>query len=181
MTSTVAPRSGAVGALAWQIPLAALLAVVAVSGAGFGPRTVGMLYVAAVTPELARVDILEQRLPNRLVLPGLPLGFAALAADWAVTGALDVAVMVAAVVTFGLFVVLGSAGGVGMGDVKLAALLGLVALDLPAAISSPVIAFLLGGMVSIAILVTRGRGNRFPFGPFLLLGYWITVAWEACA
>ena len=71
--------------------------------------------------------------------------------------------------------------GFGMGDVKLAALLGLfagyrswgsVALSVFAAIA-------IGGIVSIVLLLA-GRADRkttVPFGPALVLGAWVAIAY----
>ena len=71
----------------------------------------------------------------------------------------------------GTLFLLALTGGMGMGDVKLAAVLGLAAPTTTVAVASPAIAFLSGGVVSLVVLVLRGRGSRIPFGPFLLLGY----------
>jgi leader peptidase (prepilin peptidase)/N-methyltransferase len=46
------------------------------------------------------------------------------------------------------------------------------------AILSPLLAFVLGGLVSAVILATRRgtRATRIPFGPFMLVGFWAAVA-----
>src|SRR4051812_37292845 len=56
--------------LAWQLPLALALAGAAVALVGLRPALLGALYLAAVTPELTRIDLREHRLPDRLTLPG---------------------------------------------------------------------------------------------------------------
>lgn len=80
-----------------------------------------------------------------------------------------------------------------MGDVKLAGVLGGAAglISVPAAILSPVLAFVAGGMASVVVLVVTFFGRRdlplkqawavtketkIPFGPFMLLGFWVAVA-----
>ena len=65
-------------------------------------------------------------------------------------------------------------GGLGGGDVKLAAGLGLW-LGWEAAIIAVWIAFLLGGMAAALLLITRRRRRQdgIPFGPFLALGGYI--------
>ncbi len=68
--------------------------------------------------------------------------------------------------------------GMGMGDVKLVALIGLVAGSLGAAevIVAAVAGFFSGGIVGLAVLlVRRQRGQTMPFGPFLALGAAIGV------
>jgi leader peptidase (prepilin peptidase)/N-methyltransferase len=62
-------------------------------------------------------------------------------------------------------------GGMGMGDVKLAGVMGLC-LGLPVA-PALLIAFFAGSIVGVAIMLRHGAGARkraVPFGPFLALG-----------
>jgi leader peptidase (prepilin peptidase)/N-methyltransferase len=70
-------------------------------------------------------------------------------------------------------------GGMGMGDVKLAAVLGLASPTATVAIASPLLAFLTGGVAAVVVLLVRGRGSRIPFGPFLLAGYTGALVVEA--
>lgn len=186
MPSTrVRPRGGRDGAapaptpvsggrtLAWQLPLSIGLAVLAIFAVGPQLAALPLLYLAAVTPELVRVDLREHRLPNRLVLPGIAIGLAAAAIQWAETGTL--VPLIAGTAYFTFLFVLNLTGGMGMGDVKLGAVLGLASSTTALAVLSPVIAFLLGGLVSVAVLVARGRGARIAFGPYLLAGFWLAV------
>jgi len=145
-------------------------AVLAALAFGLGPATIPALYLAAVTPELVRVDLREHRLPNRMVVPGIVVGLVACA----LTG--SPIPVIAALAFAGLLWVLGLAGGIGMGDVKLAALLGLASPTPAIAVAAPTVAFLLGGAAAFLVLATRGRGARIAFGPWLLAGYWLTVA-----
>jgi leader peptidase (prepilin peptidase)/N-methyltransferase len=75
--------------------------------------------------------------------------------------------------------ILNLVGGMGMGDVKLGAALGLASWTPAVAVRSPVIAFLIGGLVSVVLLIAGRRGRRIAFGPFLLGGFWAAVALEA--
>ncbi|KQR54214.1 hypothetical protein ASF88_05235 [Leifsonia sp. Leaf336] len=109
-----------------RIALAAGLGVALLGARDAGPAAVGALYVAAVTAALVQYDLRQRRLPDALVLPGL--AFAALGALWsALSASSGIAVVVtAALCGLGVllaFLVLASGGGLGMGDVKLAALL----------------------------------------------------------
>ena len=65
-------------------------------------------------------------------------------------------------------------GGLGGGDVKLATALGLW-LGWEAAVIAVWIAFVLGGIAAVLLLITRRRGRRdgMPFGPFLSVGGYI--------
>ncbi len=167
--------------------LALAVALVAVVGAwqlmvqpghGLG-GLIGLLYLAAVTPELWRIDAAEHRLPNALVLPGYPLALAGVAVDWVVAGHERWTALLAGAGYFGFLLLLSFAGGMGMGDVKLAGLLGILLghLGLDAVLVGVVSAFFAGGVVSAVLLATgHGRGRRIPFGPFLLAGFWLGVA-----
>ena len=73
--------------------------------------------------------------------------------------------------TFLLVAALAYPGGMGMGDVKLAGVMGLC-LGLPVA-PALLIAFLTGSVVGVGIMLRHGAAARkraVPFGPFLALG-----------
>ena len=168
------PRIASIGGMpriGWQLPLTLALGVLAWVAIGPVVAAIPALYVAAVTPELARIDLAEHRLPNRLVVPGIAIGLLAAAGSWATTGAVPFVPLAAGAVYFGVLFVVALPGGMGMGDVKLAAALGLASPTTTVALASPLIAFLLGGVVALVVLITRGRDRRIPFGPFLLAGY----------
>ncbi len=69
-------------------------------------------------------------------------------------------------------------GALGDGDVKLAGFIGLVT-GFPLVIEALVLAILSGGLVSLLLIVTRRRALRdpIPYGPFLILGGWVTMVW----
>jgi leader peptidase (prepilin peptidase)/N-methyltransferase len=171
--------AGATARVLWQALLAGMLAVVGAYAVGAHPFVLPVVYLAAVTPELIRVDLRERRLPNRLVLPALGLGLAAIVVEWVQTGVLPIAPLAAAGAYAGFLLVLALFGGMGMGDVKLGAALGLASWTPTVGVLSPVIAFLAGGVFSVVLLARRGRGGSIAFGPFLLAGFWIAVALEA--
>ncbi len=69
-------------------------------------------------------------------------------------------------------------GSLGGGDVKLAALVGLIT-GFPLVIEALVLTILIGAAASLILLVTRVRGPRdpIPYGPFLIAGAVITLLW----
>jgi leader peptidase (prepilin peptidase)/N-methyltransferase len=168
-----------------------ILAVVAFSAVGITLATIPLLYLAVVTPELVRVDVREHRLPNRLVLPGIGLGLVAWLIESIVSlaggGRIPLTPIVAGAV-FALFLLgLSALGGMGMGDVKLAAALGLASWVPFVAVLSPVVGFLCGGVGSVIVIATRRRrregsaAQRMAFGPYLLAGFWVAAALVAWA
>jgi leader peptidase (prepilin peptidase)/N-methyltransferase len=153
--------------------LGVLLAVAAVAAVGVRPLTVGLVWLAVVTPRLIAVDIAEHRLPDAVVLPSLGVAGGAVLLDGSA-----VPTALAAAAGYGLLLLaLHVLGGMGLGDVKLAPVLGLLtgALGPLAAVASPLLAFLTGGVAAVAVLVRRGAGAAMPFGPAMLLGAWAAV------
>jgi leader peptidase (prepilin peptidase) / N-methyltransferase len=149
-------------------------------------------YLAAIGVALALIDLDTHRLPNAIVLPSYPVLAALLAlASW---GTGDWTALVRAVVGgVALWVAyfamcLAYPAGMGFGDVKLAGLLGgaLAWLGWGAFAVGAFGAFLLGGIFSVGLLVTRraSRGSGIPFGPWMLLGALLGIAvgepvWDA--
>ena len=160
----------------WRLPAAAVLAAVALVAVGPDPRALPLVYLAAVTPTLCAVDALERRLPNSLVLPGYLVAATGIVAHWIVSGEFSTVAVVSGVLYFVVMLAFAVAGGMGMGDVKLAGALGLSAglVSATAAVVSPLVAFVLGGIAAIGAL-RGGRGASIPFGPFLLAGFWVAV------
>lgn len=164
------------GILLVQLPASMAAAALAVAALGLAPHTIPALYLAAVAPELIRVDLREHRLPNRMTLPGIGVGLAAATTTWAMTGQVPLEALGAAAASASLLLVLGLGGGMGMGDVKLAAVIGLASPTPLVAVTAPLVAFLVGGVAGVIVLVARGRGTRIAFGPYLLAGYGVALA-----
>lgn len=162
------------------VAVSVALAVVSVLALGPGSALVPALALAAAAPSLARIDLAEHRLPNRLVVPAIVAGVVGVALDWLVAGPPLVSLAAAAAYA-GVLFVLALFGGMGMGDVKLAFALGLASPTLTIALVSPLLAFLLGGVAAVVVLVRRGPKARIAFGPFLLAGYFGALVLVAIA
>jgi len=80
--------------------------------------------------------------------------------------------------TLFLLIAIASRGGMGWGDVKLAALIGL-ATGFPLVFFSIIMGAILGGIVAVALVIARKRKRRqtIPFGPFLAVAAMITLLW----
>jgi leader peptidase (prepilin peptidase)/N-methyltransferase len=136
------------------------------------------LYLAAVGVALAVIDIDLLRLPNAIVLPSYAVGLllllpAAVAhGDWA-AGLRALAAMTA-LWAFYFALAFAVPGGMGFGDVKLAGLLGLYLgwLGWGSVLVGTFAAFVLGGLVGVALMLLRraGRKTAVPFGPHMLAG-----------
>ncbi len=154
------------------------LALVGLIAVGWSPALVGVLYLAAVTPALVRIDLAVHRLPNLLVLPGYAAAGLTVVLSGIVDGRLAAAALITGAAWFGFLLLLNLVGGMGMGDVKLGGVLGLVlgAISVDAAVLGPMLAFVSGGIAALVLLIIRRRrGTRMPFGPFLLLGFWAAL------
>jgi leader peptidase (prepilin peptidase)/N-methyltransferase len=125
---------------------------------------------AAMLIAVADIDIEHRIVPNRILAP---MAIWALAASAVVRPDKLPELLIAGAAAFTLLLVAALAypGGMGMGDVKLAGVMGLC-LGLPVA-PALLIAFFTGSIVGVAIVVRHGAGARkraLPFGPFLALG-----------
>ncbi|MFC2018559.1 prepilin peptidase [Chloroflexota bacterium] len=71
-----------------------------------------------------------------------------------------------------------SRGGMGWGDVKMAALIGLI-VGFPLVFLALLMAAVIGGLVAgcLLLLKVKRRGEAIPFGPFLSLATMITLFW----
>ena len=157
--------------ISWRYPLVELLtasllaAVVLVKGADAGALP-GVALVLLLVP-IAMIDIDHQIIPNRLTLVGAVLApLTVLLGD---PGALPSHLIAgAAAGGFLLLAAVAYPSGMGMGDVKLAGVMGLFlgASVVPAMF----VGFLAGSVVGGFVAARAGRRTRIPFGPFLALG-----------
>lgn len=130
----------------------------------------GIGLILLVVP-IALIDLETRLIPNRLTLPGAVLAIVlGLALD--PSGEPGRLIAGAAAGGFLLIAALAYPGGMGMGDVKLAGMMGLF---LGAAVAPALLIALLSGTALGAVIIARrgaraGRKTAVPFGPFLALG-----------
>jgi leader peptidase (prepilin peptidase)/N-methyltransferase len=124
----------------------------------------------------ALIDLEHRIIPNRLTAAGAVL---ALAIGFALDPSGEPERLLAAAGAGGLLLVAALAypGGMGMGDVKLAGMMGLF---LGAAVAPAILVALVAGVVLGAAVIARkgaqeGRKTAVPFGPFLALGALVGV------
>lgn len=165
-----------------MVLVSVVLAALAVAAFGLDTGLLTGFALAAAAPELFRTDVAQHRLPNRLTYLALLAGIASAGVSWLATGVPPLVPIVAGVAYGGLFLVFALFGGMGMGDVKLAAALGLASPTLTIAVFSPMLTFLSGGVVAVAVLFRRGRAahtEHIAFGPFMLSGYFGALIFAA--
>ncbi len=124
------------------------------------------------------IDARSHRLPNRIVLPALGVLLVLVVVDALVTG--DGSRLLRAILgmlLLGLFYALlrgASGGGIGGGDVKLAAAIGLVLCwhGWGVFLLGAAMAFVLGALYALALLLLRRvqRSTRIAFGPWMIAG-----------
>lgn len=132
---------------------------------------------------LAVIDIRHHRLPNRLVALGAAFGVLSLGVA-AVTGGRGedlLRALLAGVAVCAAYLALRllSPSGIGGGDVKLAAVVGLYLgwQGWEAVLIGTLAAFVLGGVVASVCMATGRAGPRtaVPFGPFMIIGAWLGI------
>lgn len=145
-------------------------------------QLVAFLYLVAISIALALIDLDTHRLPNVIVLPAYVVGIVLLGISALLTGswAALATAAVGAVATGGLYLILALArpGAMGMGDVKLAGVVGLFLgwLGTSELVLGTVAAFVLGGIVGVGMLIAgRGRRAAIAFGPWILAGAWVAI------
>jgi leader peptidase (prepilin peptidase)/N-methyltransferase len=156
----------------WKYPLVELVTAILVGACvlAFGPTldaAVAALFCAALVA-VSVTDLEHRVIPNRIVLPAAAIVLAAQTAlhpspEWALGAFLAALFLFVAAFAY--------PAGMGMGDVKLALLLGaMLGRTVPVAMMFAMLSAL---VPSIALLVRHGAAARkmaIPFGPFLAVG-----------
>ena len=186
--------------ISWQYPLVELstgiltvLVVFHLTGVGVAASPLlrwldglleGIIFHLLITYTLIVLfvsDLRYQTIPDEAVYPAMALVFAfhlrGGLTQWFRLGSVLMTAFGASL--FFLVLVLATRGkGMGMGDVKLAGLMGLV-LGYPKIIIALILAFLTGALVGV-ILVLVGKKRfegQIPFGPFLTSATWLSLFW----
>jgi leader peptidase (prepilin peptidase)/N-methyltransferase len=149
---------------------AALAVLVLVTKHSAHDVVLGLLLVAVLVP-VALIDLETRIIPNRITLPAAIVAVIA-GALTRPSGLPEQLIAGAAAAGFLLIFLLAYPRGMGMGDVKLAGVLGLfLGRSVGVAVLSGTLIGALAGAVVIARLgVTAGRKTAVPFGPFLAVG-----------
>ncbi|UJW32634.1 prepilin peptidase [Saccharothrix sp. AJ9571] len=143
---------------------------------GLRPELLGFSVLAVVAGPLVVIDVVEQRLPNVLVMPLYPILLTSLAFAAPEKMLRAAAVMIAlATLLFGLGVLIAS--GVGAGDIKLGGVLGMVTGW--SGWTTTLLAVLVASTATWGYLTVKHTSSGkcvAPFGPGLLGGTFLALA-----
>ena len=176
---------GTIAAARWFLPVGIVVSAAAAGllGAALGadPLLVVLVPLVPLGYALAVIDGRTRLLPRRLVVPTTLVVLAAFVGEWVATGDLEVLVRALAglaIARTGFWVLWFLGAGLGFGDVRLAALVGLVTarLDWQAFVVG-----IYGALVLVLLYVLARwsatsrplRGDGVSLGPFLVLGAWV--------
>lgn len=142
------------------------------------------LVLAGIGVWLLVIDARTHRLPNRIVLPTLAAAIVLVGVDALVTRSTDALLRsLLGMLLLGVFYAVlraVSRGGLGGGDVKLAALIGLVLgwHGWQAALIGAASAFVLGALYVLVLMAFRRaeRSTRIAFGPWMIIGAVLGIA-----
>ena len=163
-----------VSPIPWRLPIVevttGLLFVVLWRHFGAGiPLVLNIVYCCFLIV-IALIDLEHQIIPGRVIYPAIVVALlgAAVTPDRPVWSSLA-----GGLAGFGLLFLIAfvNPAGMGMGDVRLAAFIGLIA-GFPGVLVALLIGIVLGGLAAAFLLLARlkGRKDPIPFGPFLVLG-----------
>lgn len=168
------------------VTTAVLAALLAGAGelTGLRPVTAALAWAAGAAVVLGAADLIGHRLPDRVTYPAYAVCGTALLVDAAVEGtwpallrAAAAGLVAAGVAALGWFA---APQGLGLGDVKLLGLIGLLLgwFGWGVLMAGVFLGLLTGALVSVVLLVSRRAGWRtaIPFGPPLLAGAVLALA-----
>jgi leader peptidase (prepilin peptidase)/N-methyltransferase len=132
-------------------------------------------FFCAVLVAVSATDLEHRIIPNRLVVPGAAI---VLAAQTALHPSPEWALAALGASGFLLVAALAYPAGMGMGDIKLALLMGaMLGRTVPVALMLGMLAALVPGLYLLARHGKAARKMGIPFGPFLALGAVVTLFW----
>lgn len=173
------PRLGGTPALRTRLATGALTGLACAAFTAHFGKSFGLpafLFLAVLGVQLARIDVALHLLPNPLVLTLLAGGLLLLLLPALFNKPPDDLLRAAlgSVILFAGYLILGliSPGGIGMGDVKLAAPVGLYLgyLGWGHLLYGGLLGFILNGVVSVVVISKKGRNRatEVPHGPSML-------------
>jgi len=149
---------------------------------GLSIQTLVYIILSSALIIIAFIDLNEEIVPDVISLPGIVIGFIL---SFFVPYISFINSALGIVVGGGIILVIGLAGSVifkkeamGGGDVKLAAMIGAF-LGWRYIVISLFLGFFVGALAGIILILSKikNREDAIPFGPFIVLGSFITLFW----
>jgi len=149
---------------------------------GFSIQSLIYIILSSALIIIAFIDLNEQIIPDVISLPGIIIGFIL---SFFVPYISFINSGLGVLAGGGIILIIGMAGSVifkkeamGGGDVKLAAMIGAF-LGWRYIIISLFLGFFLGALAGIILIISKikSREDVVPFGPFIILGSFITLLW----
>ncbi len=158
--------------ISWRYPAVELATGLLIAACflvfGLSPEAFVAAFFCSVLVVLSAIDLEHRILPDRIVLPSAA---AVLAAQLALEPSLEWPLAALGASLFLFLAVLAYPAGMGMGDVKLALLLGaMLGRHVPVALMIGMLSALVPAIVLLARHGSAARKMGIPFGPFLALG-----------
>lgn len=144
---------------------------------------VAFLYLAAISVALTLIDIDVRKLPNVIVLPSYVVALVLLAVASVLSndysGLVRAGIAMSALVIAYFLMAFIYPGGMGLGDVKLAGVIGIYLgwIGWGALAVGALAAFVLGGIFALLLISAKKatRKSGVPFGPWMLAGAWLGI------
>jgi leader peptidase (prepilin peptidase)/N-methyltransferase len=155
--------------------ITALLIAGCVFAFGLSFETLIAAFFCAVLVAVSAIDLEHRIIPNRIVLPAAVVVLAAntlrdLSPEWAIAAFGASGFLFAAALAY--------PAGMGMGDVKLALLMGAaLGKTVPVALMAGMLVAMIPSLVLFARHGTKARKMGIPFGPFLAIGSVVALFW----
>jgi len=149
---------------------------------GLSIQTLIYIILSSALIIIAFIDLNEEIVPDVISLPGIVIGFII---SFFVTYISFINSALGILAGGGIILIIGLAGSVifkkeamGGGDVKLAAMIGAF-LGWKYIIVSLFLGFFLGAVTGIILILSKikSREDLVPFGPFIVLGSFVTILW----
>jgi leader peptidase (prepilin peptidase) / N-methyltransferase len=163
----------------WVYPAIELVTAVLVAGCvlafGLTAEAAVSAFFCAVLVAISAIDLEHRIIPNRIVLPATAVVLVANtlrdpSPEWAVAALGASAFLLTAALIY--------PAGMGMGDVKLALLMGAaLGKTVPVALMAGMVAAMVPSLVLFARHGSKARKMGIPFGPFLALGSVVALFW----
>jgi len=186
--------------ISWQYPLVELLGALAFPIAYLVNRDVLITPVGFISWVLTATllclyivitvyDLRHKIIPDVFSYSAAGIALCALGLDWYVTGSFDLTRFGAGLILaffFFFFWIVSRGTWMGLGDAKLALSVGWF-LGLWQGIAAILLSFWIGAAISIVVMATQkivsrkkglGMKSEIPFGPYILLGFMISLLWH---